>query len=96
MLHCEFEISRKICQKMRGIFVFNVYNKVKGLTGNTPSDLIRIYRINKAKILLRDHHHTVADVADQVGFTDLKHFREVFKKTVGVTPSEYAKGGRTD
>ena len=31
MLHCEFEISRKICQKMRGIFVFNVYNKVKGL-----------------------------------------------------------------
>ena len=73
-----------------------LYNKVKGLTGNTPSDLIRIYRINKAKILLRDHHHTVADVADQVGFTDLKHFREVFKKTVGVTPSEYAKGGRTD
>jgi YesN/AraC family two-component response regulator len=70
----------------------SLYNKVKGLTGNTPSDLIRTYRIGKAKILLRDHHHSVTDVAELVGFTDQKHFREVFKKVVGVTPSEYAKG----
>ena len=70
-----------------------LYNKIKGLTGNTPSDLIRIYRINKAKTLLRDHCHTVVDVGEQVGFTDQKHFREVFKRVVGVTPSEYAKGG---
>jgi YesN/AraC family two-component response regulator len=70
----------------------SLYNKVKGLTGNTPSDLIRTCRISKAKKLLRDHHHSVADVTELVGFTDQKHFREVFKKSVGVTPSEYAKG----
>ena len=70
-----------------------LYNKVKGLTGNTPSDIIRMYRINKAKALLRDHRYTVVDVSEQVGFADSKHFREVFKKTVEVTPSEYAKGG---
>ena len=69
-----------------------LYGKVKMLTGNTPSDLIRIYRINKAKTLLRDTHHSVTEVAELVGFTDHRHFREVFKKTVGVTPSEYAKG----
>ena len=69
----------------------SLYNKIKGLTGNTPSDLIRIYRINKAKTLLRDHRHTVTEVAELVGFTDQKYFREVFKKTVGTTPSEYAK-----
>ncbi len=70
-----------------------LYNKIKGLTGSTPSDFIRICRINKAKILLREHGITIAEVADMVGFADLKYFREVFKKTVGMSPSEYAKGG---
>lgn len=69
-----------------------LYNKVKGLTGNTPSDIIRVYRINKAKVLLREQRRSVAEVAEMVGFADLKYFREMFKKAVGVTPSEYAKG----
>ena len=69
----------------------SLYNKIKGLTGNTPSDLIRIYRINKAKVLLREQRYMVAEVADLVGFSDQKYFREIFKKTVGMTPSEYAK-----
>ena len=72
-----------------------LYNKIKGLTGDTPSDIIRLCRINKAKELLREHRHAISEVPDLVGFTDAKHFREVFKKTVGTTPSEYAKGGRS-
>ena len=89
--NCEFTIDT-LAYELR-VSRTSLYNKVKGLTGNTPSDLIRTYRINKAKILLRDHQHMVADVGEMVGFTDHKHFREVFKKVVGVTPSEYAKGG---
>jgi YesN/AraC family two-component response regulator len=69
----------------------SLYNKIKGLTGNTPSDLIRLYRINKAKTLLREHHHTMTEVAELVGFADQKYFREIFKKATGMTPSEYAK-----
>ena len=69
----------------------SLYNKIKVLTGNTPSELIRTYRINRAKTLLQDHRHTVTEVAELVGFSDQKYFREVFKKTVGITPSEYAK-----
>ena len=68
-----------------------LYNKVKGLMGHTPSDLIRECRISRAKALLREHRHTVAEVADLVGFSDQKYFREVFKKATGMTPSEYAK-----
>ena len=71
-----------------------LYNKIKGLTGNTPSDLLRVYRINRAKALLREQRRSVAEVAELVGFADLKYFREVFKKAVGVTPSEYAKGSK--
>ena len=69
-----------------------LYNKIKGLTGDTPSDFIRLFRINRAKVLLREHYQ-VAEVPELVGFTDPKYFREVFKKTVGMTPNEYAKGG---
>ncbi|MBR7125961.1 MAG: helix-turn-helix domain-containing protein, partial [Prevotella sp.] len=69
-----------------------LYNKVKLLTGNPPSDLIRIYRIDRAKALLREHRYTVTEVAELVGFADQKYFREVFKKAEGITPSEYAKG----
>lgn len=68
-----------------------LYNKIKGLTSHTPSDLIRECRINRAKALLSEHRHTVAEVADAVGFADQKYFREVFKKATGMTPSEYAK-----
>ena len=70
----------------------SLYNKIKVLTGYTPSDLIRLYRIDKAKSLLQTHSYTVTEIAEMVGFADLKYFREVFKKTVGITPSEYAKG----
>jgi len=73
----------------------SLYNKIKGLTGNTPSDLIRVYRIGKAKTMLRERQYTVTEVAERVGFSDLKYFREVFKKTTGMTPSEYAKSKGT-
>lgn len=69
----------------------SLYNKIKGLTGNTPSDFIRIYRMNKAKMLLHQRQYSITEVAEMVGFSDIKHFRELFKKTVGMTPSNYAK-----
>lgn len=47
--------------------------------------------MGKAKAMLRERRHTVVEVAEMVGFSDQKYFREVFKKTVGMTPSEYAK-----
>ena len=68
-----------------------LYNKIKGLTGSNPSDFIRSCRVNRAKTLLQEHRYSVAEIADLVGFADQKYFREIFKKSVGMTPSEYAK-----
>lgn len=68
-----------------------LYNKVKGLTGNTPSDIIREARVNKAKKLLREHRYSMTEISEMVGFADQKYFREVFKKSVGMTPSEFVK-----
>ena len=86
---CEFTID-SLAYELR-VSRTTLYNKIKSLTGNNPSDLIRTCRVNRAKTLLQEHRYTVAEVADLVGFADQKYFREVFKKTVGMTPSEYAK-----
>jgi AraC-like DNA-binding protein len=90
---CEFTVHT-LAYELR-VSRTTLYNKIKGLTGGNPSDLIRTYRINRAKVLLREHRYTVAEVTDRVGFADQKYFREIFKKAVGMTPSEYARSNDT-
>lgn len=87
--NCDFTIDT-LAYELR-VSRTTLYNKIKGLTGSNPSDFIRTCRVNRAKSLLREQRYTVAEVADRVGFADQKYFREVFKKSVGMTPSEYAK-----
>ncbi len=66
-----------------------LYRKLKALTDQTPHDLIRTCRLKKAAALLASGQHTVAEVTYTVGYTDLKHFREQFRKQFGVSPSAY-------
>ena len=47
------------------------------------------YRIHMAMQLLRDCHAKVYEVAEQVGYSDTTHFSALFKKVVGISPSEY-------
>ena len=70
------------------------FNKLKALTGYAPADYIRLIRLQHAAQLLKQGEHTVAEVADMVGFSDAKYFREVFKKYYDVSPSKYAESGR--
>lgn len=61
--------------------------KLKVITGNTPSDLIKNIRFQKASELLRSGLN-VSEVAWAVGFDNPAYFGKVFKKHVGVAPSE--------
>lgn len=70
-----------------------VYRKLKALTGYTPNELIRNFRLERAASLLSQHAGNVSDVAYQVGFNNLSYFAKVFKDKYGVTPSEYASSG---
>lgn len=66
-----------------------LYYKIKGLTGETPSNFFRTYKLNRAAELLKEGKHTVAEIADMTGFSTQSHFSVVFKKQFGVTPTEY-------
>ena len=63
--------------------------KVKGLTGTTPSELFKNYKLNKAAAMLREGKYNVSEVADLTGFSSLAHFSKIFKKKFRVSPSEY-------
>lgn len=49
------------------------------------------YRIEEAKRLLRYSSYRVYEVGLQVGFADSKYFSQIFRKSTGLAPSEYAK-----
>lgn len=58
-------------------------------TSYTVNSYITKYRIRKAMELLRDCRVKVYEVAEQVGYKDITYFSTVFKKLVGVNPSEF-------
>lgn len=67
------------------------YRKLKGLTGYSIAEFIRIIRLKRAAQLLADKERTITEIIYEVGFDDPKHFRAKFQKQFGCTPSEYRK-----
>ena len=66
------------------------FNKLKALTGKSPSEQIRFIRLQRASRLLQEGY-TPVEVADMCGFCDAKYFREVFKKHSNENPSDHRK-----
>lgn len=83
----EFNIAA-VVDKMHISHTKFIY-KVKGLTGFTPSELFKNYKLNKAAAMIREGKYNVSEVADLTGFGTLAHFSRAFKKKFGVPPSEY-------
>jgi DNA-binding response OmpR family regulator/anti-sigma regulatory factor (Ser/Thr protein kinase) len=68
-----------------------LYRKIKALSGYSISRFIRSIRLKNAAQLLRTKQYTISEVAFQVGFNDMKYFRQAFKEQYKVLPSEYQK-----
>ena len=83
----ELDVTR--ITKMLYISRTKLYYKIKGLTGETPSNFFRTYKLNRAAELLKSGKYTIAEIADKTGFSTQSHFTVVFKKQFGVTPSDY-------
>lgn len=67
------------------------YNKIKVLTGHSPSGFVRHIRMTEAARLLKEKKCTIAEVSDMLGYGDPKYFTDTFKKHYGITPSAYVK-----
>lgn len=58
-------------------------------TGNTPIEYLQRVKIESAKKAFETHNKTINEVMYDVGYSDVKAFREVFRKFTGMSPLEY-------
>ncbi len=61
----------------------------KTATNYSPQEYLIRYRLKKAKQLLKDTDIPIQHVAYAVGYNDPFSFSKIFKKELGITPSEY-------
>ena len=57
--------------------------------GQTFTEYLVYLRLNKARELLRTTDHRSSQIAFEVGYNDAHYFSYIFKKNIGMTPSEY-------
>lgn len=65
--------------------------KFKDATGETFLDILNKYRIQKSIKLLQKQEYKIYEISEKVGFTDYKHFCNVFKKYLHTAPGDFAK-----
>jgi transcriptional regulator GlxA family with amidase domain len=58
-------------------------------TGNTPLEYAQRVKIEAAKKAFESTRKNVNEVMYDVGYSDVKAFREVFRKITGISPLEY-------
>ncbi|MBQ7772363.1 MAG: response regulator [Bacteroidales bacterium] len=73
----------------------SMYNKIKGLTGKSPVELIQDFRMEKATYYLKSGQFSVSETSYKVGFSDPGYFSRSFKKHFGVSPADYIKQNKS-
>jgi transcriptional regulator GlxA family with amidase domain len=58
-------------------------------TGNTPIEYTQRVKVELAKKAFENSSKTINEVMYEVGYSDVKAFREVFRKITGMSPIEY-------
>lgn len=58
-------------------------------TGLNPTEYVQHFRMNKAREALEFSTRSVEEIGTAVGYQDISAFRNIFKKIIGIPPSEY-------
>ena len=70
------------------VYISRLFKQINGMG---ISEYISLERINKAKDLLVTTSDSMQNIATATGFDTAQYFSLVFKKTTGVSPSEYRR-----
>lgn len=85
------EFSLESLASILAVSRVQLYRKIKQITGQTPSELVRNYRMEKAKHLVSTSQLTIQEIMADCGFQNKSYFYREFSKDYGMTPREYRR-----
>ncbi len=74
----------------------HLHRKIKELTGISPVDFLRNYRLRQAAILLKQQQFSISEIAYNTGFSSPAYFSKCFKTLYQMTPKEYQENSRAN
>ncbi len=83
----DFDIA-DYCQVM-AMSTSQLYRKTISLTGLSPNLLLKDFRLEKAKELMKKQRYNIAQITFDSGFTSASYFTKCFKKKYGLLPMAY-------
>jgi transcriptional regulator GlxA family with amidase domain len=87
--HIDQKITVDELSAMFNVSRRNFDRRFSKATGNTPIEYVQRAKIEAAKKAFETNRKTINEVMYEVGYTDVKAFREVFRKITGVSPLAY-------
>jgi DNA-binding response OmpR family regulator len=67
-----------------------LHRKLQAVTGQTPGDFIRTFRLKKAAQMLKENRLSITQIAFEVGYNSPSQFTRAFTKLFNCTPTEYS------
>jgi AraC-like DNA-binding protein len=83
----DFDIT-DYCQTM-AMSKSQLYRKTIALTGLSPNILLKEFRLEKAKELMKKQRYNIAQITFDSGFTSASYFTKCFKRKYGLLPMAY-------
>src|SRR5262249_55200592 len=87
------QLSVEFLSRELGMSRSSLYGKLLEVTGETPVEFIRSFRLQKATALLEKGGLSIAEIAYEVGFSTPNYFTRAFKAKYKMLPSDYAGRG---
>jgi AraC-like DNA-binding protein len=85
--NADFDITH--CCREMAMSTSQLYRKTISLTGLSPNLLLKEFRLEKAKDLMRKRHYNIAQITFDSGFSSPSYFTKCFKKKYGLLPMAY-------
>ena len=88
-LHYSEQVTLNEVAEYAYVSTYYISRMFKRETGKNFVDCLNEIRMDKAKEMLKDVRYKTYEVAEKVGIPDSHYFSRLFKKYVGVTPTEF-------
>lgn len=94
--HCSEDFSLDSCQERYGISKYRLCREFSANFGQPPLRYLNEQRLQRAKEMLLTSDMNVQTISSLVGFDNVNHFINLFKKYVGTTPNAFRQTALAD